>query len=56
MVVCLLPRYSACHQKEVVILGAGMAGLGAALKLMEEGCTNFVLLEGKYSLLEQLKF
>lgn len=42
-------QYSACIDKDIVIVGAGMAGIGAALTLLEHGCKNFVLLEGEFT-------
>ncbi|KAI5748199.1 hypothetical protein M8J77_022970 [Diaphorina citri] len=40
-------RYSSCIAKDVVIVGAGMAGIGAALTFLQNGVTNFVLLEAQ---------
>jgi cation diffusion facilitator CzcD-associated flavoprotein CzcO len=33
------------HENDVVIVGAGFGGLCMAIKLLEEGCTDFVILE-----------
>ncbi|WP_434642197.1 NAD(P)-binding protein [Achromobacter piechaudii] len=41
-----LPAASAHHQHEVVILGAGVAGLSCAWKLAREGFTDFVVVQG----------
>jgi uncharacterized FAD-dependent dehydrogenase len=44
----LLPDYkNVSHQKEVIVVGAGPAGLFAALKLIEKGCKPIVLERGK---------
>ncbi|KAL1460641.1 hypothetical protein WDU94_012604, partial [Cyamophila willieti] len=40
-------RYPDCIVKDVVIVGAGMAGIGAALKLLENSVNNFVILEAQ---------
>ena len=34
-------------EKQVVIIGAGMAGVSAARTLYQNGITNIVILEGK---------
>ena len=44
----LLPDYkNVSHQKEVIVVGSGPAGLFAALKLIEKGCKPIVLERGK---------
>lgn len=35
---------------DVIIIGAGMAGLGAAKTLSQAGHTNFIVLEGTFSI------
>ena len=37
-----------CSEVEVLILGAGAAGIGAGHTLFQAGMTNFTILEAKY--------
>jgi len=39
------PRRSLPNQTRIVVVGAGMAGLGAALRMLAEGIDDFVVLE-----------
>ncbi|HEY9271147.1 NAD(P)-binding protein [Achromobacter sp.] len=40
------PQPSASHQRDVVILGSGVAGLSCAWKLAREGHTDFLVVQG----------
>lgn len=36
-----------CKKCKIIIVGAGMAGLSAANHLIKNGCSDFIVLEGR---------